>query len=105
MTLNAVDAVPTCSEPPAVVVVHISLVERHGFGASASSSIGAPPLYWESWRLGGIITEAGQMNQVVIDPGRRYITPCFARFAAAFSVRVRVFISGSASASVARCGY
>ena len=48
MTLNAVDAVPMCSEPPAVVVVHISLVERHGFGASASSSIGAPPLYWES---------------------------------------------------------
>ena len=65
MTLNAVDAVPADSEPPAVVVGHIS----PGVGAFVDwSSI---PVLEELF--GGAITKAGQTHPVVIDPGRRSI--------------------------------
>ena len=67
ITLSAVDAVPADSEPPAVVVVHIS----PGVGAFVDwSSIPA-----SGELFGGAITKAGQTHRVVIDPGRRSIIP------------------------------
>ena len=98
-----VKAVLAGSKPPAAGGVRISTGESHGFGASAPLSARASSV---QGKAGGsaimpkLIELIGPASTLFAEE----LSPCFARSAAASSVRLRVWVSGRTSASGARRG-
>ena len=103
MVLIALETVPAESKPPAAVPVRISAGERHGFVGAASLSTRVSSL--EQLRAGdlaeslpNLVRRIGAVSACAdkLSP----LTTCSA--AAAPSMRLRVFLSGFTSASMAR---
>ena len=101
MVLVAVEAVPAGSKPPATISVCISKGERHGFGAAALLSAKASSLQGRSAVLPKLVKLVGPISTFLAEE----LSPtCVASYAATSSVRLRVLVSGSTSAFVARRG-
>ena len=106
MALIAVEAVPVGSKPPATNdSMRTSIDGRFDFGASASLLTRASPMHFSgAFKRGSAIMlklfKPVEPSSILAEE----LSPYFIRSTVAPSVRSRVLVSGSTSASVARCG-
>ena len=105
MGLTVVEAVPADSKPPAVDdSMRTSTGRKYDFGASAPLLTRTSPMHFYGAKRGSVVRpKLAKHVWPSSTRSKELLSPCFARSAAASSVRLRVFVSGSTSASVARC--
>ena len=103
MILVAVEAVPLGAKPPDAVHVHISVGERHDFGATAPLS--TRTLSLEHGRAGGPIWSSPKLIRRIgsVSTYAEELPALITRSAApAASMRLRVLVSGGTPAFMAK---
>ena len=104
MVVNAVEAVPAESKPPAAVRVRISAGERHRFGVAAPLSTRASSLV--QGRAGGSVESSPKLVRHIgsVSTWAEELSPLITRSAVTSFIRLRVLVFVSMSSYVARRG-